>query len=116
MSLQIPKQIPEKGFYYHYKHDPTKDINNYAYEIIGIGFHSEEDHKEGEAHFVIYLPLYEAYPYKASKELSIPCFDARPLEMFLGNVDKDGETVPRFKKITDQEIITKLKEIKSKMY
>lgn len=34
---------PELGFYYHYKHDPTGAVNNYAYEILNIGHHTEID-------------------------------------------------------------------------
>ena len=29
-------KLPEKGFYYHYKHDSNLDVNNYSYEVIGV--------------------------------------------------------------------------------
>jgi hypothetical protein len=116
MSLPIPKRVPELGFYYHYKHDPAGEINNYAYEVIGIGFHTEDDPRPGEAHFLIYRPLYEASAYKASKELGIPCFDNRPLEMWMEIVEKEGKSFPRFQKITDPTIITQLQSIRSAMY
>lgn len=116
MSLPIPQQVPEPGFYYHYKHDPNGSVNNYAYEVIGIGFHTEADARPGEEHFLIYRPLYEAVVYKASKELGIPCFDSRPLKMWMGNVEKGGETFPRFKKITDLVVINELERIRSSMY
>jgi|SRR3989344_482414 len=116
MPLPMPKRVPELGFYYHYKHDPNISVNNYAYEVVGIGFHTEDDPRPGEAHFLIYRPLYEASVYKASKELGIPCFDNRPLEMWMGEVTKDGRAFPRFQKIIDPSIIAELEKIRSDMY
>src|SRR3990167_6672451 len=98
MSLPMPKRVPEPGFYYHYKHDPNGLLNNYAYEVLGVGFHTEDDCRQGEEHFVSYRPLYESSVYKASQELGIACFDNRPLEMWMGEVEKDGQSIPRFKK------------------
>jgi hypothetical protein len=44
MTIKIPNKIPEINcFYYHYKHDPSISVNNYAYEVIGVGMHSEDD-------------------------------------------------------------------------
>lgn len=40
--MKITKKIPEKGFYYHYKHDPKGEFNNYAYEVVGLGLHTED--------------------------------------------------------------------------
>jgi hypothetical protein len=111
MSLSIPKKVPEVGFYYHYKHDPDGSVNNYAYEVLGVGFHTEEDE-----HFVIYRPLYDASVYKASQELGVPCFDTRPLEMWMGTVEKGGDPVSRFQKITDPHIISQLSQIREQMY
>ncbi len=116
MSLPIPKKVPELGFYYHYKHDPNGAVNNYAYEVLGVGFHTESDCRPGEEHFLTYRPLYEASVYKASKELGIPCFDARPLGMWMEDVTKDGKVFPRFQKITDLEIIAQLEKIRGEMY
>jgi hypothetical protein len=116
MSLPMPKRVPKVGFYYHYKHDPNGSVNNYAYEVVGVGFHTEEDVRTGEEHFLVYRPLYEASVYQASKDLGIPCFDARPLEMWMEDVMKDGETVPRFKLITDPEIISQLEVVREEMY
>lgn len=116
MSLPMPKRVPEVGFYYHYKHDPSGSVNNYAYEVLGVGFHTEDNARAGEEHFVIYRPLYEASVCKASKELGVPCFDTRPLEMWMGNVTKDNPTTPRFTKITDEETLAKLREIRDEMY
>jgi hypothetical protein len=94
-------QTPEKGFYYHYKHDPNGPINVYAYEVIGTAFHTEE---EG-VYLVIYRPLYE------NDFLGPADFCARPLKMFLENVEKAGG-VPRFSRITDAKIISELQRIK----
>lgn len=33
--MKIPTQVPERGFYYHYKHDPAGSVDNYAYEVLG---------------------------------------------------------------------------------
>ncbi len=114
--LKIPEKVPEVGFYYHYKHDPSGEVNNYAYEVLGIGFHTEDDAREGEEHFLIYRPLYEASVYNASQELGTPCFDARPLAMWMGSVEKDGKTFPRFQKITDPKVISELEKIRADMY
>lgn len=116
MALPIPKRVPEPGFYYHYKHDPNGPVNNYAYQVMGVGFHTEDDPRPGEAHFLVYRPLYEASVYKASKELGIPCFDNRPLEMWMENVEKGGQTIPRFQKITDPAIIEQLEQVREEMY
>jgi hypothetical protein len=110
-NMKIPNKVPEKGFYYHYKHDPKGSINNYAYEVIGVGVHSEDDCRPEDANMVVYLPLYEAAVFKAGK-----LFDLRPLEMWMGDVEKEGKTIRRFTKIVDEEVISKLNKIKEKMY
>lgn len=111
MSVTPPDKVPEKGFYYHYKHDPAGAVNNYAYEMIGVGHHTEDDCREEDKYMVVYLPIYEASVYKAGQ-----LFDLRPLEMWMGDVEKDGKTLPRFKKITDPSVIEELKRIKKEMY
>lgn len=116
MSLPMPKRVPKLGFYYHYKHDPTGPVNNYAYEVVGVGFHTESDARPGEEHFVNYLPLYPSSVYEAHVSLGVLCFDTRPLEMWMGEVSKDGKTFPRFKFITDPAVIAQLEEIKRQMY
>ncbi len=116
MTLPMPKRVPEIGFYYHYKHDLTGIVNNYAYEILGVGFHTEDDTRPREEHFVIYRPLYEASVYKASKELNVPCFDARPLEMWMEDVEWEGKTIPRFRKVTDSSVIAELERVREEMY
>ncbi len=116
MSLPKPQRVPKVGFYYHYKHDPNGSVNNYAYEFLSVGFHTEDDARPGEAHFVNYRPLYEASVYKACKELDVPCVDTRPLEMWMGDVEKNGKIISRFTKITDFGVITQLTQICEKMY
>lgn len=121
--------IPEKTFYYHYKHDPNGEVNNYAYEVLNIGHHTEIPHGENvgvdESEMVVYRPLYEsAFVYKAGKH-----WDVRPLAMFMEEVRKparnasviadageDGKTFQRFQKITNPETVMKLTEIRDFMY
>ncbi len=104
-------QTPEKGFYYHYKHDPAGPVNNYAYEVMGIGHHTEDDCRPIDQYVVVYRPIYEAFVYKNGK-----MFDIRPRDMFLEEVTKDGKTFPRFQKIIDPEVIQKLIAIRDEMY
>jgi hypothetical protein len=111
MELSAPDKVPELGLYYHYKHDPNGPVNNYAYEVIGVGCHTEDGCRPDDKHMVVYRPLYEAFVYKAGK-----LFDLRPLEMWMGDVTKDGKTFPRFQKVTDPAIITELEAVKKKMY
>ena len=102
-----PKNIPEKGFYYHYKHDPSGAVNNYAYEVMGVGHHTEENN----VYFVVYRPIYESTVYLQGK-----FFDIRPLEMFMEQVTKEGKTFPRFTKITDPKTVLELEKIRGDMY
>ena len=102
---------PEKGFYYHYKHDPKGAVNNYAYEVMGVGHHTEDDCRPEDKYLVVYRPLYEAFVYKNGK-----MFDVRPLAMFMEEVTKEGKTFPRFKKITDTNVLRELERIKREMY
>jgi hypothetical protein len=109
--MKIPTQVPVKGFYYHYKHEGTGTVNNYAYEVIGVGCHTEDDCRPEDANMVIYRPLYEASVYKAGK-----FFDLRPLGMWMDSVTKNGATFPRFTLISDQGVVAKLEQIRDQMY
>lgn len=109
--MKIPIKVPANGFYYHYKHDPNGPVNNYAYEVLGVGCHTEDDCRPEDANMVVYRPLYESSVYKAGK-----LFDLRPLDMWMGEATKDGKTFPRFTKITDFMVVTQLQEIRKKMY
>ena len=68
-------ETPKKGIYHHYK-DSEKE-----YEVLGVALHTET-----EEMLVIYKPLYET-----DQELF-----ARPLEMFMGDVEKPEYQGPRF--------------------
>ena len=106
-------QEPQKGFYYHYKHDGAMGINHHAYEIIGIGHNTEIDDMEDSA-MVVYLPLYDTSSYyKAGRH-----YPLRPLKMFMDkNFEKDGKIIPeRFIKITDEKVISELIKIRDEMY
>lgn len=92
------------GFYHHYKHDPNGPINNYAYEVLGIGSHTEK-----EEYVVVYRPLYHS-SYGTNK------FAIRPYDMFIENVQNNGNTVPRFRLITDEQVIEELEAIRDTMY
>lgn len=102
--------LPENGFYYHYKHDPSGSINNYAYEVVGIGMHSEM-HDDPNGVMVIYRPLYEAFVFKQGKWL-----DVRPASMFMEEVTKGDKTFPRFQKITDPAVLEQLVKTRDQMY
>jgi len=109
--MKPPSKIPEKTFYYHYKHDPKGPVNNYAYEVIGVGAHTEDNCRPEDTFMVVYRPIYESSVYKAGK-----LFDIRPLEMWMGDVTKDGKTFPRFQKIMNKAVIEQLKGIRREMY
>lgn len=115
-ALPMPKQVPALGFYYHYKHNPDGEVNNYAYEVVGVGFHTEDNTRPGEEHFVMYRPLYESSVYLAAQKLGIPCFDNRPLEMWMGEVEVIGVIRPRFMRIADTETCRALEQIRARMY
>ena len=103
--MENEPNVPEAGFYYHYKHDLGGAINNYSYEIIAVGTHTETKDKS-----VIYRSLYQTETQGGAN------YWLRPLEMFMENVEKGGQTLPRFKKITDPAVITELEKIRAEMY
>ena len=78
MLIYIYGKSIRKGFYYHYKHNLNGPINNYAYEVLSTGYHTEIAGFD-ESAMVVYRPLYEnATVYKIGKHWNI-----RPLKMFL---------------------------------
>lgn len=111
-GMQPPEKLPEPGFYYHYKHDPAKPLNHYAYEVLGAGCHTEADWQSPEAYMVIYRPLYEDSPAYKNGTL----YFLRPAVMFMEDVMKDGQPVPRFHKILNPEIIRELESTRHDMY
>lgn len=96
---------PERGFYYHYKHDPAQGIEHHAYEVTGLARHSED-----ESLLVRYRPLY------ASAHLGEADEYARPLSLWDVLVEWEGKTLPRFTRIEDQELIAKLRLVREEMY
>ncbi len=111
-------QAPQIGFYYHYKHNPNGGWNNYLYEVLNIGHHTEIKDSE-ESLFVVYRPLYSsAFVYENGKH-----WDVRPLGMFSERIilpieyGGDGQKeVDRFTLITDPELIEKCKKLAEEMY
>ena len=97
--------LPQKGFYIHYKHDPNGPAHNYMYEVVGIARDTED-----KSLSVLYRPLYN------SEWMPPASYQARPLEMFLENVEKGGAVIPRFALITDPSLIKELEEVRHAMY
>lgn len=109
--MKIPNKVPKKGLYYHYKHDTRGEVNNYAYEVLGVGCHTEDNCRPEDENMVVYRPLYKSSVYKAGK-----FFDLRPLKMFMEDVIISNKNFPRFQKITDENIIKQLEKIRGEMY
>ncbi len=96
---------PEKGFYYHFKHNSSISISDHSYEVLGISKNTENDSAS-----VVYRPLYKNDWYEGFD------FSSRPIEMFFDKKDLNGEMVYRFQKITDEKIIAELEKIRDTMY
>jgi hypothetical protein len=79
-----------------YKHYKSTGELDHLYKVIGIAKHSETDEL-----LVIYEPLYASNWMIESKA----DFSARPLEMFMGQVEIDGKSMPRFEMICDPKIL-----------
>ena len=97
--------IPENGFYVHYKHDPSGEPYNYMYEVAGIARNTEE-----KTYSVLYRPLYKNDWFPPST------YQSRPIDMFMENVERDGEIIPRFKRVTDPVLIAELESVREEMY
>jgi hypothetical protein len=111
-DVQPPENLPQPGFYYHFKHDPDGAVNNYAYYIYGVGHHTEDDCRVEDAFMQVYRPLYErAYAYRHGG-----LFDLRPLHMFYKPATWKGKEVPRFTRILDPAVLEQLEAIKARMY
>jgi len=103
--------IPEKGFYYHYKHDSNKGVSDHAYFVLGVAKDTEDDCEEDFRYEVIYQPLYDLSEFLGEKiDLC-----KRPLEMFMDTKEVDGKMIERFQKINDLETIKKLQDIRSEI-
>jgi hypothetical protein len=110
--LDLPESLPLPGFYYHYKHDPEGPEDNYVYELVGVGLHTEEDCRPEDQFVAVYRPLYESALVFRSGKL----FDIRPLGMFMETVEKEGQTMPRFTYIEDPLLIQRLSHKRDQMY
>jgi hypothetical protein len=111
-DIPPPKELPQPGYYYHFKHGPHGPVNNYAYYIYGVGHHTEGDCREADAFMQVYRPLYEdSYAFRNGG-----LFDLRPLHMFFDPAELEGRKVPRFTRITDPSVIARLAAIKARMY
>jgi len=77
-TFHIPKL--ETGLYEHYKGN--------KYNVLGVGRHTEADD-----YFVVYAPL----DINEGK----PSLWLRPYDMFIGVVELNGETIPRFRKLNE---------------
>ena len=111
VKIVLPENFPRPGFYYHYKHDPSKGPTHYAYEVLGLGLHTET----GEF-YVEYRPLYhEALVFQLSKG-GVSVNDHRPLQMFMEPVSMDGVSMPRFTKVTDPGLMRVFIFTRNKMY
>lgn len=113
-EMEALPELPDDGFYYHYKHDPNGAVNNYAYYIFNVGHHTEDDCRPIDKFTANYLPLYEdAYVYRLGNgRIS----DTRPLSMLMSKVTKDGVELNRFTRIFDPDIIDALTIQGRKMY
>ncbi len=99
--------IPEPGFYQHFKHDPAGPAWNYLYELTSVVQDTEDD-----SLLVIYRPLYNETRHNISPSGAY----ARPLDMFVGEVSRGGKTFPRFTRISDPLLIEKLKGVRDMKY
>ena len=68
------------GIYEHYKSTPTEPKLYYAGGV--------KRDRQNDEYVVVYMPLYEADGSRVY---------ARPLDLFLGQVEQDGRTMDRFR-------------------
>lgn len=81
-----PERIhPKVGIYEHYKSTPEDERH---YQVLGFADHTET----GEI-LVLYIPLYTASEHAGLIQ------QARPLDMFVEDVEHNGKVMPRFRYI-----------------
>lgn len=68
-----------KGLYQHYKGG--------VYKVLDVACNTET------------LEWYVVYESEERKKLGLPSVWIRPYDMFVETIEKDGQTIPRFKKI-----------------
>lgn len=83
---------------YHYKHN-TNDLLSHAYQIISIAKHTETSEE-----LVIYRALYDTKEVLFISQEKLEYF-ARPISMFIENVEVDKAMKPRFEKIRDKNTL-----------
>jgi hypothetical protein len=98
-----PFAVQPGQFYYHFKRDANKGLENHAYLIIGVG----QDTEDRSKYVVVYKPLYYCEPRK-DDETGVS-FHVRPYDMFVETVEKPEYTGPRFICIDDKDVIEYLK-------
>ncbi len=91
-------------FYYHFKRDKSQGIEHGAYYILGLGMNTENRSQKS----VICKPLYYCNP-RHTDEIGIS-YQIRPIEFFIGVVDRENYKGQRFTVISDMEVIEKLKQ------
>ena len=98
-------QVKPGEFYYHFKRDRSKGLEDHAYYVFGLSQDTEDRTKIS----VVYKPLYYCDP-RQPDEVGIS-FHSRPYDMFIEMVDKPDYQGPRFIKIIDESIIYQLKKL-----
>ena len=81
--MKIKQKYPKTGIYEHYKSTPN---GRRYYQVIGFAKHTET-----KEIFAVYIPLYVIPEHKGLR------LQVRPLDMFMENVEVDGQNVPRFR-------------------
>ncbi len=114
--LKLPINVPKLGFWRHYKHEPAGPTNNYTYEVVGIGVNTEDDCPHEHRITVLYRPLYNSELVEASKKSGNNFHWSRPLDNWMGDVDKGDYKGPRFIPVTDSGTITDLHWLSQRMY
>lgn len=79
------QNYPNTGVYEHYKSTPE---DRRYYQVLGFARHTETDEI-----LTVYIPLY-VVPEHTGLRLQV-----RPLDMFVEDVEHNGETMPRFRYI-----------------
>ena len=98
-------KIKPGEFYYHFKRDVSKGVENHAYYILDIAQNTEDRSQIN----VVYKPLYFCEPRKPD-EAGIS-FHSRPYSMFIESVDRPEYKGARFIRIVDEKVIEYLKTI-----
>lgn len=90
------------SYYYHYKHDPEQGLLDHCYQVAGVAKHTET-----EELMVAYKPMYldtdnrtKTFFTEVGADMAV-----RPLEMWSESVEWQGQTVPRFRELADEELI-----------